>query len=260
MKKKVMAVALVVIILAVTVGGTLAWFTDSDAIKNIFTVGSVKVEQIETGKDGGAFQQNQPLIPVVDESDAMNDPNFIVKKVTATNKGRNPAYVRTSIAVPSALVGYVDLVVNANQNGSSWKWDFTTTDVDVNGENYVVYTYYYDKVVEKYDAASDALDTTTVLLEGVYLKADVDLQDNPATTSTNLELCRRNADGSCTFTGVELTDADGKMLVDPVTLDLAATIDVLVATQAVQSEGFAGAKAALDAAFGVTLPDFAALD
>lgn len=49
MKKKLTAIALVVAMLAIAVvGGSLAYFTDTDAATNTFTVGDVKIELLES--------------------------------------------------------------------------------------------------------------------------------------------------------------------------------------------------------------------
>ena len=49
MKKKLTAIALVVAMLAIAVvGGSLAYFTDTDAATNTFTVGNVKIELLES--------------------------------------------------------------------------------------------------------------------------------------------------------------------------------------------------------------------
>ena len=47
MKKKILSVALVVAVLAIVVGGTLAYFTDDDKVTNTFTFGSVLIDIIE---------------------------------------------------------------------------------------------------------------------------------------------------------------------------------------------------------------------
>ena len=45
MKKKITALCLAVAMLAVAViGGTLAYFTDTDSRENVFTVGSIKIK------------------------------------------------------------------------------------------------------------------------------------------------------------------------------------------------------------------------
>ena len=49
MKKKLMVTALAVALVAIAVGGTLAWFNDTDEVTNVFTVGSVDIEQKEKG-------------------------------------------------------------------------------------------------------------------------------------------------------------------------------------------------------------------
>ena len=49
MKKKVLAIALAVAVVAIMVGGTLAYFTAEDAVTNTFTIGSVLIELYENG-------------------------------------------------------------------------------------------------------------------------------------------------------------------------------------------------------------------
>ena len=49
MKKKILALCVVISLAAVAIiGGTLAYFTDNDAETNTFTVGSVKIDLIES--------------------------------------------------------------------------------------------------------------------------------------------------------------------------------------------------------------------
>ena len=48
MKKKILAVVLCVAMLAIAiVGGTLAYFTDTDARENVFAVGNIEIELTE---------------------------------------------------------------------------------------------------------------------------------------------------------------------------------------------------------------------
>ena len=71
MKKKILAIGLVVAMAATAVvGGTLAYFTDTDQKTNTFTAGGVKIDLIEQQvNDGGTaledFKQNQVLMPIV---------------------------------------------------------------------------------------------------------------------------------------------------------------------------------------------------
>ena len=105
-KKKYLALALVLILLSMVIaGGSLAWFTATDEVNNVFTIGSISVEQHETDENGNPFVQDQLLMPVVGEGNVENDPYFIHKVVTVENTGNNPAYVRTWIALPKQLEG-----------------------------------------------------------------------------------------------------------------------------------------------------------
>ncbi|MBR3961067.1 MAG: SipW-dependent-type signal peptide-containing protein, partial [Clostridia bacterium] len=48
MKKKILVLSLEAALVTIAaVGGTLAWFMDDDAATNVFTVGSIEIEQIE---------------------------------------------------------------------------------------------------------------------------------------------------------------------------------------------------------------------
>ena len=48
-KKKILVLALTIAMVAIlAVGGSLAYLTDTDSAKNTFTVGNVKIEQLES--------------------------------------------------------------------------------------------------------------------------------------------------------------------------------------------------------------------
>ena len=233
MKKKLLAAALAVALIAIMVTGTLAYFTAGDEATNTFTVGSVDIEIYENGnatdKDVIAF--DEMLVPVVAD-DPTQDDGYIPKAVKVESTGRNAAYIRAHIAIPTALVGYLMLDVDTQ---SGWTQVATTT-ATKDGVAYTVYTY-------DYDAAVEPAQFTTELLKGVYLASDVDVKDNPDTQSADLEFCKPNGDGTYTFTGFvahEKTDAGYST----------ATVNVLVASQAIQSQGFDnGATDALDTGF-----------
>jgi len=238
-KKKLLTLALVIALLAIAVvGGSLAWFTDSDEVENVFTVGTIGIEQHEKNKDGSEFTQNQMLFPVISDENVENDPNFIYKRVSIENTGSNDAYIRTWIAIPTQLKGY--LCFKTDETGWVWQWAMPTADVyDVNGTavNYTAYCYVYS-------TALAANTITNELLTGVYLDPAVDIKDNPSTVGTNLEFCKWNeATQEYDFSGFEIADENGKLLDT-------SKVEVLVATQAVQVEGFRDAQDALNTAFG----------
>lgn len=231
MKKKILVLSLVVALLATAiVSGSLAWFTDSDEATNVFTVGSIEIIQHEKNADGTDFTQDQPMLPIVNIADPAADPNYIAKVVTVENEGKNAAYVRTHIAVPTQLLDYLHLDVKLD----NWTSEYTTY-IAVDNVPYTVFTY-------RYNDALAPNKTTEVLLQGVYMDARVDVQKNPA--SNNMEFCMPDGNGGFTFSGYAVTDAEGTDY----------KVNVLVATQAVQQEGFADAETALSNAFGSTVP------
>ena len=95
MKKKVLGISLVVALLAIMVGGTLAYFTSEDEVTNAFTIGSVKIEVVEK------FHEPETMVPVVNANES--DPNYINKDASVKNIGDNDAYVQMFVAIPKAL-------------------------------------------------------------------------------------------------------------------------------------------------------------
>lgn len=238
MKKKILVISAVVALLAIlAVSGSLAWFSDTDEVTNVFTVGSVKIEQNEVGADGDPFVQDQVLMPVV-KADDPTDENYIAKIVDVTSTGENPAYVRTHIAIPTKLVGTLILDLS-----DSTKWVAATnyqSTTTVDGEEYTVYSFTYTEALNKGDVTDD-------LLLGVYIDPKTDLKDNPATTEADMEFCYYDAAAKdYVFTGYVAWKADGTA---------SEKVNVLVATQGVQSQGFTDAQTALDTAF-TAIPDF----
>lgn len=260
MRKKIVALSMAVLMLAVAVvGGTLAYFTDTKEATNTFTAGGVKIDLIEqqVNEDGTAledFEQNQVLMPIVgsaqtDEKDAFGQPtsgNYIDKIVTIKNTGKSDAYVRAYFAIPSALDdGYETF--NAGLNilhfnfgnkdgvstvGNQWSWMhgnkwnyFETTMAD--GVKYNVYFADYYQTL-----AANA--TTEQFVSGVYLDKSFD----------------QNADGKYMAFGkvVDLSGLisdDGKLVVK-----------CPVKAVAVQAAGFTSADEAVTAAFGANFNPF----
>ena len=200
MKKKILALCLVVA-LAVTavVGGTLAYFTDTDNETNTFTAGGVKIDLIEQERDvnGGLqnFTQGKVLMPIVGsaqgEKDNYGQPvaaNYVDKIVTIQNTGKSDAYVRAYFAIPSALDdGYETFNAGANvlhfnfgnEDGAStygvqwiWKhgdkWNYFETTIDG-----VAYNVYYADYYQPLAAGA----TTEQFVSGVYLDKSFNQQD-----------------------------------------------------------------------------------
>lgn len=106
--RKMLLIVSLVLAMTMSLGGTLAYLTDTDADVNVMTVGRVSITQNEQDRDGAEFQDNQPLIPIVKPTTVKDedgiypaDENYIDKIVTVKNTGTTNAWVRTLIAIPT---------------------------------------------------------------------------------------------------------------------------------------------------------------
>lgn len=88
MKKKIVSVALVVALVAIVAGGTLAYFTDTtETAENVFTVGNVKIELTEPNWTSSGSEDAPEVYP----GEALK------KDPTVTNIGANPCFVRVKV-------------------------------------------------------------------------------------------------------------------------------------------------------------------
>ncbi len=264
MKKKTILVAAIAVMLvaALVVGGTLAYFTDKDNATNTFTVGNVDIQLIEQQRkldaDGNktteleAFQQNQHLYPIVgsaqgkdgdDQSnlDAIGVPvakNYVDKIVTVKNTGSEAAYIRAYFAIPAALdsadpsknvLHYNDgnryLTAEENNNKPGW---FSTAGYEWKWAETpfqaTIDGIKYNVYYADFYQAVPAGETTYRFLTGVYLDKSFDMKD----------------DGAYAF-GQKLTLDEGWDW---------SKVSCPVFAVAVQAEGFGSASEAMDAAFG----------
>lgn len=252
MKKKLLAMCLVVALAATAViGGTLAYFTDTDTETNTFTAGGVKIDLIEqqVGENGlEPFEQDQVLMPIVGsaqgEKDQYGQPvaeNYIDKIATIENKGKSDAYVRAYFAIPSALddgydtfnAGLNVLHFNFGNNngvstfGNEWNWknesgNWKYYETEIDGVKYNVYYADYTKIL-----AAGA--TTEQFISGVYLDSHVDMVDGNY---------------------VDTRDPQADISI------LAGDVKCPVMAVAVQAAGFDNADAAVEAAFGANFDPF----
>lgn len=256
MKKKILALCLVVA-LAVTavVGGTLAYFTDTDEATNTFTAGGVKIDLIEQERGANGLQnftQNKVLMPIVGsaqgEKDSYGQPlakNYVDKMVTVTNTGKSAAYVRAYFAIPSALDDGFEESFNASMNilhfnfgnvvsangvtttyNNQWLWG-SEAKPNHGGWNYfetnidgVAYNVYYADYYKPLAAG----EKTEQFVSGVYLDSHVDMDDQGNYIDTRFP----NADLSI----------------------LKGDVNCPVKVVAVQADGFNNAADAVNAAFG----------
>ena len=255
MKKKILALCLVVALAATAViGGTLAYFTDTDEATNTFTVGGVKIDLIEQqGNEDGTdlvayVQEDKLLMPIVGSAQGEKYPNgqpkaanYVDKVVTVENEGKSAAYVRAYFAIPSALDDGSD-TFNAGLNvlhfnfgndggrttiGNQWIWEnadgswkYYETTIDR-----VAYNVYYADYYQPLAAGA----TTEQFISGVYLDSHVDM-----------------VDGRYVDTRDVLADLS----------ILEGTVKCPVKAVAVQVEGFDSVDAAVTGAFGPNFDPF----
>jgi predicted ribosomally synthesized peptide with SipW-like signal peptide len=240
MKKKIIALCLVVALAVIAIGGaTLAYFSDTDSAKNEMTLGSVDIEQKEyqwnDSKTGlVAFKQDKPLMPYVGtlgwENDQANGgayrrftmENVVDKYVSVKNIGKSPAYVRTVFAFEMGEFSTVDdfyyKVVGTSINAAdgsqfqfsgAWIWGNKFV-AQIDGHNYMIW---------------EAVHQDALKPEGKTIPSLLQVYMNAAATNEDCEKLDGNNNDK---------------------------YDILVLSQAVQAAGFetVGASEALDEAFG----------
>lgn len=229
-KRKILTLALALCSMAIlAVGGTLAYFVDTDAAANVFTVGNVTIELIENFGDNDPSTPEK-LLPATGSAQNGTLKNGVVKEVTVKNTGSEDAYVRVHIAIPQILDDGADTfdasanLLHFNYDKDSigeGKWDWSkTTGAEYEGDwNYYEQTIdniVYNVYVVTYGTALESQATTPeTAMSQVYLDSGV--------------------------TNDDITEATEK---------LGANWQILVLAEGAQAEGFADAYEALNTAFG----------
>lgn len=203
MKKKIIAICVIISLAVVAViGGTLAYFTDTDNATNTFTVGNVNIDLHEANKDDPplvdgdyhVWLEDQVLMP------GDNQTNTIAKRVYVENTGSSDTYVRVHIAIPSILDDGADTfdassnLLHFNATEASYaegKWNWGTKlvagrtgfvgagdtwnyyEITVGGIDYNVYVVTYESPLLSTDPNSITVDA----MHQVYLYNDVTNED-----------------------------------------------------------------------------------
>lgn len=230
-KRKILVAAMALCMVAIlAVGGSLAYLTDTDAAKNVFTTGNVAIELIEN------FGDNKPetpekLVPATGSAQNGTLENGVTKEVSVKNIGSEEAYVRVHIAIPQVLddgAETFDASANvlhfnfSNDSVGAGKWDWSkTTGANYTGDwNYyeetiggVVYNVY---VVTYGNKLAPGAETPEKAMHQVYLDSEV----------TNEDLAK-------------------------IKETLVGNWQILVVAEGAQVAGFSDAYEALNTAFGV---------
>lgn len=161
MKKKILALGVCTAMLATAiVGGTMAYFTDTDQAENVFTVGNIDIDLHEYKEDGTTpFEEVKNIMPGMTYG----------KVVNVENTGKNDAYVRVKIVIPENMtpVWNTDAV---GSTGSNKEWETTATDLNTWGE--FVFTR-KAKLVADDDNDETTNHITSAILKAVKLNEDV---------------------------------------------------------------------------------------
>ena len=230
-KRKLMLVAVALCMVAILgFGGTLAYLTDYETAKNVFTTGNVAIELIENFGDNNPATPEK-LLPATGSAQAGTLQNGVTKEVSVKNTGSEDAYVRVHIAIPN-LLDSGDPNFDASSNALHFnfdpdsigegKWDWSKT----TGAYYQGDWNYYEKTIDniKYNvyvvtyatALEGGAETPEKAMHQVYLDSSV----------TNEQISSLND-------------------------QLGANWQILVVAEGAQAEGFADAYEALNTSFGV---------
>lgn len=183
MKKKLMAIALAVCVVAVlAAGASLAYFTDkTEAANNTFTMGNVKITLDETDltKDDGsrtpAGNTYTNLYPGMD----------MVKDPIVYNTGRNDAWVRVIVRVANGAAfmdqfkdtQYGQSPLEGLTHGLGEGWQITASTKDT-ATNDMVYTIVYNTVLKPGER-------TPAVFEKLYIPATFGNGEMAAITYTS---------------------------------------------------------------------------
>ena len=139
MKKKLFAMAALVLLLTGVVAGTVAYFTRSMQTHNVITTGNIEIDLVETmldksdsDNDGSTTDEvSYPKTPVTGLM-----PSVTTSKIVRVhNIGPNPAWVRVKVAVKIN-----DRLVDVSAENSVLDIDFDTTGAWQQHGNYWYYT------------------------------------------------------------------------------------------------------------------------
>ncbi len=223
--KKILLLCLsFVLVAALAIGGTLAYLTSTDDDVNVMTLGNVQIEQIEQERNSAGelveFTQAKPLYPAVGEI-AWND-----NKININGHDYN--------MFGEKLKNSVDKIVSVKNTGKSdayirtWiavedPYDTAMIGVNVGGVGYTQSAW------------------TTEMIGGVQYSVtcftyDEALQPDETSLPSLLQV----------YLNSKATNEDVALLGD--------AYDILVVSQAVQTNGFASAIDALEKAFGTNHP------
>lgn len=127
MKRKMLALSLIVICLATSIGGSLAYYVSRDTAHNVITSGNVKIEVVEQQKQEDGTLVEYPKEPI----SGVVPGTSVSKLVKVENTGSGEAWIRVRVDLDVALNENApeklpagekpDLsLIQVNYNGGKW--------------------------------------------------------------------------------------------------------------------------------------------
>lgn len=237
-KRKILMMALTLCMVAIiAVGGSLAYFVDSDSKDNVFTVGNVTIDLWENfdleDKDG-----IEELAPVTyDEEGNRKDDNVIQKEIYVTNTGASDAYVRIHFAIPTLLDSGDDDNPAFAAYDNILHWNFSLASTQNNQWNWNV-----DRDGAGYPGNGGTWNTYTETIDGIEYTVYVATHMAALTSDQTTE----NAVHSV-YMDVDVTN----QVITELKETLGEQWHIYVVAEGCQTTGFADAYEALNVSFGV---------
>lgn len=227
MKKKILALCLVVVLAVTAVtGATLAYFTDTDTQTNTFTTGNVKIDLVEVFP-------NTKLLP--------GENNALQKEVTVKNVGSEKAYMWIELWIPTALDDKDDAANN------SLHFNPFDTYVDKDGNEYVMrgsaatekgYTLKYE-TVETY-LGTKTIGGVTYTGYREHIKNDTPKAQNESTAALLARVFMDQRVAQC-------TEDDGCLILADGQTHYTGSWEIIVNAFGIQAEGFTNIDEAITA-------------
>ena len=225
-KRKILTMAMTIAMIAIlAVGGTLAYFTDTDKATNVFTTSNVSIDLQEN------FVEESLLMPGMD----VNKDAWIV------NDGDQPAYVWVEILIPAALDDADDNSPQAPGLGNSLHMNFPGAYSVEYAQNTNANGKWYNKDmaqlwIHQHNADGVAYGYMgTETIDGVVYNKHIafykDILTKEASTSYCMDKVYMDKD-------VKQTETEGKyLLMDGVT-EYDGTWEIIIRAYGIQAEGF----------------------
>ena len=166
MKKKKTIIAAVILLLVITVGGAIAYFTDTEEKTNTFTIGNV---DISLSEPNWVETDTTPANGIPDAAENLMPGQTVLKNPIISNEStKNPAYVFAKIVVPCTTETTSQEIFTYTINTDKWT-ELSSAGVACTSGGNATHVYYYGTsgTLEELAKAADE-DTPTPTDKAVF--------------------------------------------------------------------------------------------